>query len=92
MATKPITIRMDAKLKEETEKILKEMGLSMTTAFTLFSRAVVQQKRIPFEITADPFYGEKNQAVLRESIAQLEAGKGKQHALIEEGEDEKDVV
>jgi len=46
----------------------------MTTAFTIFTKAVVRQGKIPFEIAADPFYAEANQARLMKSIAQLEAG------------------
>ena len=74
MAIKQVTVRMDEDLKKETQQTLKKMGLDFSTAITLFSKAVVQQQRIPFEITADPFYSEKNQAILKESIAQLEKG------------------
>jgi DNA-damage-inducible protein J len=59
------------------------MGLNMTTAFTSFTKAVVRQGKIPFEIAADPFYNEANQARLMKSIAQLEAGKGTARDLIE---------
>ena len=48
----------------------------MTTAFTVFAKAVVRQGKIPFEISADPFYSEANQARLLNSIADLQAGKG----------------
>ena len=57
--------------------------LSMTTAFTIFATQVVNEGRIPFEIKADPFWCEQNQARLRESIAQLNAGKTKERHLIE---------
>jgi DNA-damage-inducible protein J len=59
------------------------MGLNMTTAFTSFTKAVVRQGKIPFEIAADPFYNEANQARLMKSIAQLEAGKDTARDLIE---------
>ncbi len=45
-------VRIDAALKEEAEKTLKSMGLSMSTAIQLFCRQVVNQRRIPFEIIA----------------------------------------
>jgi DNA-damage-inducible protein J len=83
MATTSVTIRMDEKLKAQAEKLFDEMGLNMTTAFTIFTKAVVRQQKIPFEITADPFYSEANQAHLRRSIEALNAGKGKVHELIE---------
>lgn len=83
MATTTITIRMDENLKKQAEILFESMGLNMTTAFTIFTKAVVRQGKIPFEITADPFYGEANQARLLKSVAQLETGKGTVHELIE---------
>lgn len=32
----------------------------MTAAFTIFAKAVTREKRIPFEVSADPFYSESN--------------------------------
>ncbi|MFH2114564.1 MAG: type II toxin-antitoxin system RelB/DinJ family antitoxin [Spirochaetota bacterium] len=83
MATTSITIRMDENLKKKAEMLFEDMGLNMTTAFTIFTKAVVRQGKIPFEIAADPFYSEANQTRLRKSIAQLEAGRGRVHDLIE---------
>lgn len=84
MANTSITIRMDEKLKKQAEELFDEMGLNMTTAITMFTKAVVRQQKIPFEISADPFYGEANQAHLKKAIADLEAGKGQVHDLIED--------
>lgn len=53
MATTSITIRMDENLKKQAEVLFEEMGLNMTTAFTIFTKAVVRQHKIPFEIAAD---------------------------------------
>ena len=83
MATTSITIRMDENLKKQVETLFEDMGLNMTTAFTMFAKAVVRQNKIPFEITADPFYSEENQRHLRKAISDLEAGKGTVHELIE---------
>ena len=83
MATTSVTIRMDENLKKQAEVLFEEMGLNMTTAITIFTKAVVRQHKIPFEIAADPFCNEVNQAHLRRAIADLEAGKGQVHELIE---------
>ena len=48
MAT--INIRIDENLKKESEKILSELGLGMTTAMTIFLKAVVRTNSIPFPI------------------------------------------
>ena len=82
-----VNFRMDADLKKSMEKVCEEMGLSMTTAFTIFAKKVSREKRIPFEITADPFYSESNMAHLRRGIAALNAGKGVEHEPIEDGKE-----
>lgn len=83
MATTSITIRMDENLKKQAELLFEDMGLNMTTAITMFTKAVIKQNKIPFEITADPFYSEENQRHLQKAISDLEAGKGKIHDIIE---------
>lgn len=86
MAQAMINFRIDEKIKKEMEKICREMGMSMTTAFTIFATKVTKEKRIPFEITADPFYSESNIKYLEKVIADIESGKAKlvEHDLIEE--------
>lgn len=85
MATTSITIRMDENLKKQAEILFEDMGLNMTTAFTIFTKAVIRQNKIPFEIAADPFYAESNMKVLERRIADIESGKSvlKEHDLIE---------
>ena len=86
MAQAMINFRIDENIKKEMEKICCEMGMSMTTAFTIFATKVTKEKRIPFEITADPFYSESNMRYLEKVIADIESGKAKlvEHDLIEE--------
>lgn len=39
-----------------------------------FCKKMSREKRIPFEVSVDPFYSEKNTNALNESIAQLKEG------------------
>lgn len=49
------TIRMDADLKAEFDKLCEEFGMSANTAFNIYAKTVVRQRRIPFQIEAtDP--------------------------------------
>ncbi|MBU9788193.1 type II toxin-antitoxin system RelB/DinJ family antitoxin [Lentilactobacillus sp. IMAU92037] len=82
--TETLKVRINSHLKTETEKLLSNMGLTYSDAVTLFSRAIVNEGKIPFEIQSDPFYSAENQESLRKSINQLENGTGKQHNLIDE--------
>ena len=84
MKATTMTMRVDPVLKAQAEELFENMGLNLSTAYTLFLKAVVRTKSIPFPITADHFWGKKNQAYLAESIAELEAGNGEEHDLIED--------
>lgn len=53
MAQVMVNFRMDESVKKSMELACKEMGLSMTAAFTIFATKVGREKRIPFEITAE---------------------------------------
>lgn len=44
------TITLDNDLMQEFNKICNQLGMSITTAFNLFAKAVVRTKSIPFRI------------------------------------------
>ena len=69
-----VNIRMDEVLKKDMEKTCQELGMNMTTAFTVFAKKMSREKRIPFEVSVDPFYSDSNMARIKESIAQLREG------------------
>lgn len=75
MAT--ISVRMDDNLKQQTEDILDELGLNMSTAVTMFAKAIVRERRLPLDLSIDPFYSAGNQAVLNRTIAEYEANRSK---------------
>jgi len=77
MATTSVTVRMDENLKKQAETLFEDMGLNMTTAITIFAKAVVRQGKIPFEIAADPFWSETNQTEIRRRIEELNSGKAR---------------
>lgn len=85
MSQTMVNFRMDEDLKKQMEKVCKEMGMSMTTAFTVFATKVARERRIPFELSADPFYSESNLAHLRRVIGEIESGQTvlKRHELID---------
>lgn len=82
MAQTTISVRMDESLKKEFDRICNDLGLSMTTAITMLAKKMTREKRIPFDVSIDPFYSEKNMARLRRSIAQMEATGGTIHDVI----------
>ena len=74
MSQTNINIRMEENLKKEFDKFCSAVGMTMTTAFTIFAKKMSREKRIPFEVSVDPFYSENNIKILKESIKQLEKG------------------
>lgn len=46
-----ITARIDPNLKQETEKIFNELGLSTTQAITLFFKQVTLRQGLPFTVS-----------------------------------------
>jgi DNA-damage-inducible protein J len=86
MAQAMVNFRIDEDLKRSMEQVCKEMGLSMTTAFTIFATKVSRERRIPFDISADQFYSESNMNYLSSVISNIESGKSQlvEHSLIEE--------
>lgn len=85
MAT--LNVRMDDDVKRQFDAFCAQVGMNASVAVNLFVKTVLREQRIPFAISTDPFWSESNQDVLRRSIAQLDAGKGMRHDLIEEGPD-----
>lgn len=49
--TTNLSIRIDKELKEQAEQLFSELGMNMTTAFNIFVRQAVRQRKIPFEIS-----------------------------------------
>ena len=84
-----LNVRMDSHLKKQFEDLCVDFGMTPSTAVNVFVKTLVRERRIPFEIAAprDPFYCESNMKRLRESIQQIEAGKGAAHELIEADDD-----
>ena len=75
MAQVLVNIRMDEDLKESMERTCQILGMNMDTAFTIFAKKVSYEQRIPFDISVDPFYSERNMAIIDEAARQIEQGR-----------------
>lgn len=80
-----VNFRMDAELKKSMEEVCSDIGINLTTAFTIFAKKVSREKRIPFELSADPFYSESNMKYLEKVISDIDEGRAKlvEHDIIE---------
>ena len=82
---KTISIRLEDEDFDLLGEILKSMGQTKQTFYETYTKTVLRLRKIPFTIEADvdPFYSEENMERLRSAIADLKAGKGTFHELIE---------
>ena len=80
-----ISLRIDDDIKSNAERTLNDIGLSMSAAITIFLKTVIRENKIPFELSADPFYSEENMTVLKRRIDSVRTGEStlKEHELIE---------
>lgn len=83
MTSSTVNFRMDSDLKKKMEFICDDIGMNLSTAFTIFAKRFVRENGMPFPVDSDPFYSEANMKFLEESIKELKEGKGVEHELIE---------
>ena len=84
MALTTLTARVDQKDKADFDAFCSNVGLNTSTAINLFVKAVLREKRIPFEIaqTPDPFFSEANMTLIFASINKIARNKNDIRILI----------
>ena len=80
-----VSFRIDEDIKRRAESVLDDLGLTMSAAITVFLKKVGREHRIPFELSADPFYSESNIRYLERKKREIDEGKANiaEHDLIE---------
>ena len=48
-----ITIRIDDDVKMQLQELVTELGLDITTYFTMAAKQAIRERRIPFEVFAN---------------------------------------
>lgn len=81
-----VNFKLDSDVKKQMEKACADIGISMSAAFTIYAKKVGRERRIPFELTADPFYNENNIDYLEKKMDDYKAGRLKfaEHELLED--------
>lgn len=74
MAQTTISFRVDSEDKKNFEAFCDNTGMNVSVAMNMFIKAVLKGNRLPFEVSADPFYSASNMKAIDESLAQAEAG------------------
>lgn len=53
MATTNITMRIDTGIKAQLQELMSDLGLDVTTFFTMAAKQAIREQRIPFEVSRD---------------------------------------
>ena len=64
MSATAITVRVDRATKERAEKMLAEMGINMTAYITSSLKALVREKRVPFELVTSEYLTDQGIAAM----------------------------
>ena len=79
-----ICLSIDDDVKREAEQVCEDMGMSMSTAVNIYLKRLGRERRIPFEVMAEPFWSSENAAILDRRIADIRSGRNvSEHELIE---------
>ena len=79
-----VSFRIDDKIKAKVESACADMGITMSAAINIFLTKVANERRIPFEVSADPFYSDEYIEMLERRIADMKAGRNMhEHDIIE---------
>ena len=86
MSEVSVNITMDEGLRDSFKNFCANIGLSMSAAVSVFARQSVRLQKIPFEISADPFYSEANIHRLEKAASDVDSGKAAltAHELIDD--------
>ena len=79
-----INFKLDKDTKAGMEEVCDILGLTIQVAFTMFAKQICREKRIPLDMSLDPFYSASNVEHVLKGIRQLENGRGKKYDLIDE--------
>ena len=69
--------RIDTNTKERAAEALEAMGLTISDAIRLLMLRVADERRLPFDVKVPS-------AITRKAIAELESGKGKKFAGVDD--------
>ena len=58
------TFRIDEDLKKQMKQVCEELGMEPSTAFKIFAKKLVREKRIPFVVSVNVYNTETKQAIL----------------------------
>ena len=84
MATTNITMRIDEDLKKQLQELVSNLGMDMTTFFTISAKQAVREQRIPFDISMNTPNEETREAIEEVRQMKLDLSLGKSYTDVDE--------
>lgn len=69
-----INLRVDDEVKKQAEIVCNDIGISLSSAINIYLKKLGREYKIPFEVSADPFYNKNNIAYLEEKFNEYKKG------------------
>ncbi|MBQ4557901.1 MAG: type II toxin-antitoxin system RelB/DinJ family antitoxin [Clostridia bacterium] len=95
MTYENISVRVDSDTKKQFHSFCLSVGLNPTTAITMYIKKVINEHRIPFEISNNinisndhEYFNERMVEILLKAKEQVESGKG----LVKTNEELEDLI
>ena len=84
MATTNITMRIDEDLKKQLQELVSNLGMDMTTFFTISAKQAMREQRIPFDISMNTPNEETREAIEEVRQMKLDLSLGKSYTDVDE--------
>lgn len=84
MATTNITMRIDEELKTQLQELVSDLGMDMTTFFTISAKQAVREQRIPFAVSRNILNAETIEAIKEVQEMKQNPSLGKSYTDVDE--------
>lgn len=84
MAVTNITMRIDEELKTQLQELVSNLGMDMTTFFTLSAKQAVREQGIPFDITMRVPNSETREAIEEVKAMKKDPSVGKTYTDVDD--------
>ena len=84
MALATLSAKVDSENKKQFERFCEDTGMNVSVCINMFVKEVLRSQRLPFVVTADPFYSSEHVKMLEKRVKDAKAGKNMhEHELLE---------
>lgn len=84
MATTNVTMRLDVGVEAQLQELMSDLGLDMTTFFTMAAKQAIREQRIPFEVSRDIPNPETIEAIEEVKMMKQNPSIGKSYTDVDE--------